>query len=224
MISFFQTILIGLISGILLATPPGVINLTILHCLSLGKARKALWVGAGSAALDVLYCLLAMYSASAVYVTLSGFIEGHRTFMKALEGVFILGLIGFALYKLFLPPERHPPIKEVEPPVGARKLHPFFLGCALALTHIVVPTFLPGYAYLAALLINAQAIPNSNFHFVLMSVAFGIGNFVWVVCLVGYFRDADPSQEKERFRRIDVVIGTLFLIIGLIGLIRILDY
>jgi len=214
------TILIGLASGVVLATPPGVINLTILHYLSQGKPRKALWVGAGSATLDVVYGALAMYSASAVYAALYGFIESNPITMKTLEGLLIVALIGFALYKLFFESTHDKSVQALDPPVSTRKLHPYFFGCALALTHIVVPTFLPGYAYLAALLIASHVVPETNLHYCLMSVSFGIGNFLWVLGIVAYFRNADPAEEKARFRRIDVIIGILFLVIGSAGAVR----
>lgn len=154
MIAILVTIAIGILSGIVLATPPGVINLTILHYLSKGNRRNALWVGAGSAFLDIFYGALAMYSASAVYVALSDFILSNPRLMQTLEVLLILSIVSFGMYKLFLQP-KGPRVSEfAEPSSRIRKLHPFFLGCALALTHIVVPTFLPGYAYLATILIN----------------------------------------------------------------------
>ena len=135
--------------------------------------------------------------------------------------LFLLGLIVFAVYKLFFERQRERS-EPVQSPLFARKLHPYALGCALALTHIIVPTFLPGYAYLAALLINTKLIPDTNAHYLLMSLAFGVGNFLWVLGLVGYFRNANPAEEKARFRRIDIVIGTLFLIIGVSGAARLI--
>lgn len=216
------TIAIGISSGIVLATPPGVINLTILHYVSQAKPRNALWVGAGSATLDVFYGALAMYSASAVYGALQGFIVSNPILMKTLEGLLIAALIGFAIYKLFFESAREKEVKSVDPPAGTRKLHPYILGCALALTHIVVPTFLPGYAYLAAILINSGVVPETNFHYWLFSFMFGFGNFLWVVGIVNYFRNADPIEEKQRFRRIDVIIGILFLVIGIVGGTKIL--
>jgi hypothetical protein len=219
---FIVTILIGLGSGIVLATPPGVINLMILHYLAQGKPRKALWVGAGSAALDIFYGALAMYSASAVYAALAGFISTNPITMKTLEGLLIAAMIGFALYKLFFESHETPPVGPLAPLVSTRELHPFYLGCALGLTHIVVPTFLPGYAYLATILINSKIIPETNLYYWLISVAFGVGNFLWVVGVVRYFRNSNPIEDKLRFRRIDLTIGVLFLTIGSIGAARLL--
>ncbi len=222
-ISAILTILIGLASGIVLATPPGVINLTILHYLSQGESRRALWVGAGSATLDVIYGLLAMYSASAAYRALHSFIETNPMTMKALEGLFVAAMIGFAVYKLFFESDHQKEVQASSLPTGNRTLHPYVLGCALALTHIVVPTFLPAYAYMAAILINSQLIPETNAYYCLMSVSFGVGNFLWVLGIVQYFRNADPAEEKIRFRRIDVTIGLVFLAIGLVAATRLLS-
>lgn len=212
--SILITIVVGLIAGIILATPPGVINLTIFHFLTQEKPRHSLWVGAGSATLDIFYAALALYSTSAVYQALQGFIHRNPEVVAILEFIFALALLIFGVSKLVHRGDGSFFSKLKYTSTRQNKLHPYFLGCILALTHILVPTFLPGYAYMAAMLIDAKLVALNNFHFVIFSLCFALGNFLWVIGIVALFTKLGKEIGEMHLKRIDKIIGILFTLVG----------
>lgn len=219
-LEILTTVLVGLIAGVILATPPGVINLTIVNYLSQRKFRPALWVGAGSATLDIFYAALALYSTSAVYQALQCFIHSNPLVMFVLEALFVVALLGFGVSKCFSKGTQSSAAKRKLFATADRKCHPYLLGCLLALTHILVPTFLPGYAYMAAMLIDAKLIALTHLHFVLFSLMFAIGNLLWVLLIVSIFKRWGDRIEDRHFRRMEKGIGGLFLCVALLLLFR----
>lgn len=217
------TVFIGLMAGIILATPPGVINLTIMNLLAQHRHREALWVGAGSATLDIFYGALAMFSTSAVYLVLQGFIEANPITMKTLEVIFVAGLVAVGLHKLRTKEgatSQDSRTKRVITKLNS--FHPFIGGCLLALTHILVPTFLPGYAYLAALLIHTGWIPLSSASLWLFAFSFAAGNMLWVFFVVGLSKRFSHLVQARSYLAIDRGFGALFLTAGVLMSIRLL--
>lgn len=214
------TILVGLVAGVILATPPGVINLTIVNFLSQKKYKSALWVGAGSATLDVFYAALALYSTSAVYAALQCFIHNNPLVMFGLELLFVIALLVFGISKSLTKRTPQPAAERTRFATIGRNCHPFLLGCLLALTHILVPTFLPGYAYMAAMLIDAKLIALNHLHFTTFALMFAAGNLLWVLLIVSIFKRWGDRIKEHHFQRMEKGIGLLFLIVAILLLIR----
>lgn len=215
---------IGLAAGIVLATPPGVINLTIFDLLAKNKPRQALWVGAGSATLDVFYAMLALFSTSAVCGAISGFTAGHPSIMLCAEVAFIAALIAYGLSKLISRTKLPPSTRRVVLPAAFRRLHPYSLGCLLALTHLAVPTFLPSYTYLAALLINSGLIGLSHSDFILFALAFGAGNLVFVAAVVSIYQMYRHILSAGHFSLINRALGGLFCSVGILMAMKLFCY
>jgi threonine/homoserine/homoserine lactone efflux protein len=214
------TIIAGIISGIVLALPPGIINLTMVNLISTKKFNEAFYIGAGSATIDIFYALVAIYSTSHIYKLLIQFTTENPRLILVLELLLIIILLIYGLNKLF---ERKNEIQSINIQRYSKylnKLHPFISGCFLATTHIVVPTFIPGYAYMSTLLLKSGFIGKTTPFFLLFSFFFGVGNLIWVSFLVIMSRKYEHFITDRNYIRVQRILGILFIAVSIIMLYK----
>lgn len=220
MLEILLTLSTGLSVGFLLATPIGIINLTIINLISNQRYKEATYLGAGSASLDIFYSFISLYSTSIVFQTLQSFVLENPKFIFLMEVIMIIVLFLFGINK----------IRKVENvnikkiilfDKLSNKLHPYFVGLLMATTHILIPSFLPGYAYMSAILLKNNLIVDSFLHFLFFAICFGIGTQTFYTIMI-LFSKKYSHLFLEKFKKvIPKVIGILFLLFGLLLTYRI---
>lgn len=219
-----SVVLIGIVAGIILATPPGIINLSILNLISNKKFKEAFFIGAGSATMDIFYALIALYSTSKIYKFVSGLSDDYPKVFLVLDILLIVILIVYGFYKIF---EKKNEMKYVNLDKFKKyfgKLHPFFVGCLLALTHILIPAYIPSYAYMSALLLKSGLLSNTNYYYFVFAIAFGVGNLIWVGMIVGMSKKYEHFINDNNYIRIQKGLGVLFVVVSLIFIYKLYFY
>lgn len=180
-------LIIGTIIGFVLAMPPGPIAMASIR-LGLDHGRKATFQMAfGTAFLDMIYCLIAIFAASAVQSSLNNFFITYPIISAVLQIIIVSGLIFYGI-KQFRQREERIITDEIvlETPEYLNNLKskgPFLLGIALALTNIANPTFLPSLAVMSAWVQKLSLFDTNAIHFFIFSLGFGLGNFLWLYTL-----------------------------------------
>ncbi len=180
-------LIIGIIIGFVLAMPPGPIAMTSIR-LGLDSGRKATFqMSFGTAMLDMIYCLIAIFAASAVQSTLTNFFTTYPIISAIFQIIIVSGLILYG-FKQFKCNKQSEPVDNtaIEPPDYLKNLKtkgPFLLGIALSLTNIANPTFLPSLAVMSAWVQKFNFFEATALHFFTFSFGFGLGNFLWLYLL-----------------------------------------
>lgn len=217
-------VLVGVISGIILASPPGVINLSILNQISSKQFKSAFFIGAGSALMDTLYALIVLFSTTKIYKILSNLANDYPKLFLVFDILLVVILAAYGFYKIF---EKKNEIKNINFERYKKyfgKFHPFLIGCLLALTNLLFPTFIPSYAYMAALLLKSGLINGSYYLYFLFALAFGIGNLIWVGSIVGLSKKYEHIIDDNNYIRIQKGLGVLFILVSLMLVYKLYFY
>lgn len=199
-------LLIGLIIGFILAMPPGPIAMSAIR-LGLDEGRKATFeMSLGSALMDAIYCLFAIFTAKAIQSSLDSFFTQYPMVSIIFQIVVILALVFYG-YKQFKDSKNVSDLNSCEikskPPSAIKNLFtkgPFLLGVGLALTNIANPTFLPSLAVMSAWIHKLQLFDSNIANNIMFSIAFGIGNLLWL-----YLLGAIISSNKHRISEQSIV-------------------
>lgn len=179
-------LIIGTIIGFVLAMPPGPIAMASVR-LGLDQGRKATFQMAfGTAFLDMIYCLIAIFAASAVQSSLNNFFNTYPIISAVLQIIIVSGLIFYGIKQIKQRDEKELVDDTIETPEYLNNLKskgPFLLGIALALTNIANPTFLPSLAVMSAWVQKLSLFDANSTHFFIFSLGFGLGNFLWLYTL-----------------------------------------
>lgn len=180
------SIIAGVVVGVILALPPGPAALTAVKLGLSNSTRHGLLSGLGTAVMDFLYCLIAIFATSAIIDWAYKFSHDFPFIVILVQMLIVamvisLGISHFKASKNF----RNNGISSSVPFIDKLSARgPFFVGIGVALTNIINPTFLPSLGYVA---LNIQhfgfidSSPISNFFF---SIGFGLGNLIWLSFLV----------------------------------------
>jgi threonine/homoserine/homoserine lactone efflux protein len=180
-------ILIGAIFGFILAMPPGPIAMSVIK-IGLDEGRKeAFQMSLGTAIMDMLYCILAVFTASAIDSTITDFFTHNPVILLFFQVSVILLLITFGIFQF----KKHQKkqinqVNTVHTPkfiANLTKRGPFLLGVALALTNIANPTFFPSLTIISAWTHKFNLFDITFWHNVIFSIGFGLGNFAWLYLL-----------------------------------------
>jgi threonine/homoserine/homoserine lactone efflux protein len=180
-------LIIGSILGFILAMPPGPIAMASIR-LGLEKGRRSTFqMSIGTASLDTIYCLMAVFAASAIQNSIMKFFENNPllSLLFQLSIVLLLVVYGFYQFKKKQPIEQEDILENKTPDYLKRLKNkgPFLLGIALALTNIANPTFLPSLAVMSAWVQKMNLFEAKLLENLVFSFGFGIGNFLWLYLL-----------------------------------------
>ena len=180
-------IVIGAIIGFVLAMPPGPIAMSVIK-IGLDKGRKeAFQMSIGTAIMDMFYCTLAVFTATAIDSTITEFFLHNPILLLFFQISVILGFIIFGIYQF-----KKQQVKQINRSSSNHipkfidnltKRGPFLLGIALALTNIANPTFLPSLTIISAWTHKFNLFDITLWHNLIFSVGFGLGNFSWLYLL-----------------------------------------
>lgn len=191
--------------------PPGPVGVTAIRFGLYDEVKPGVFLAMGTALLDMVFCLLAIFATSAATAAISGFSEEHPIIMLVLQILFVAGFVAYGIFNLRSRNEKIDP----ENDKSKKKEHskfienlmtkgPFFLGVAIALTNIPNPTFLPSLAIITTYVHSLNLIDNSTLANSLFAVGFGFGNFLWLytlIRLVMHFKTKMSSMMITRIRQ-----------------------
>lgn len=182
-------LLIGALVGFIIAMPPGPVGVTSMK-LGLNKGLKsAALFSLGSGFLDVFFCILAVFAASAAVAVLSDFMESHPFITIILQVLVVVGFIIFGIYSLKRAKlcaeqnELNARLPKSEYIEYLKEKGPFFLGIAIAMTNIANPTFLPSLTYISMQIHQLSIYEIGGWNNLMYSIGFGFGNFLWLYLL-----------------------------------------
>ncbi len=182
-------LLIGALVGFIIAMPPGPVGVTSMKLGLNNGLRPAALFSLGSGFLDIFFCILAVFAASAAVVALSDFMEAHPLITIILQVLVVIGFIFFGIYSLKRA-KKYAQQSDINAKLPKSQLieylkekGPFFLGIAIAMTNIANPTFLPSLAYISMQIHQLNIYELGGLNNLMYSIGFGFGNFLWLYLL-----------------------------------------
>ena len=202
-----ETITKGFIIGLLVSSPMGPINiLTIQRTLNRGRWR-GMASGAGAMLSDITYATITMLGLSFV----SGFMNDYESELL-LFGSIILILFGFGVY-------RSNPLKGWQPdslPTESRYFKDFISTFLLTFSNATIILALVGlYTRF-----SFNPILEGTASLIVALISFSIAALLWWFILTTLV-----SRLRKRFKRkglviLNRVVGTIFIVIGVAGIIQ----
>lgn len=213
------SLLVGAIIGIVLALPPGPVGVTTIKLGMFNGRKSGTWLAFGNGIMDFFYSLFAIFASSAAIATVNSFSDGYPFLMVLFQAVvvivfIILGVINLRSKKTINP------LNETEE--ESKFIHkfktkgPFWLGCAIALTNIANPSFLPSLTWIAMNVHSHELIENAVVSNLMFSLGFGLGNFLWLFSLVRIVERFKNRMSPNTIIRLRQFAGVTFLSFGTI--------
>jgi len=214
-----MSLISGIILGIVLALPPGGILLVGLNLAMKQGFRRAMPYAYGTAVVDTLYALLAVFGARTIMDFYARSVREIPAVLIVLQSLLIAGLLG---YGIWLWRNRTPLIRRegdgslrTSRTDGHHFAHaPFLLGLGLNFSNIFSPTFLAALAILAS---QAQAfgvLEGDLTDSVLYALGFGIGNTVYMQLGMRLVAKYTGRLQDRHVLRIQRSAGAAFAGIG----------
>lgn len=216
-------LLIGALVGFILAMPPGPIGMASIN-IGLDKGIKpGMQLAVGTASLDMIYSMIAIFAASAVEAAVGNFFDDNPIVFLIFQLVVVLGLV-FAGSLYLKAKKRNEEAAKIDKNIkkgrfdlfveSLKKRGPFLLGIALALTNIANPTFLPSLAITAAWIHKLELFTNAFAENLIFALGFGIGNFIWLYLLVKVITKFKHRFSENIITRIRQFAGITFISFG----------
>lgn len=186
-----MALLIGLLVGYVLAIPPGPIGIAAIRYGMLGRMRDAMHLAVGAGLLDLVYCIVAMWTSSGL---LAAVLPDHHTaqHQSAIATAQVVIAVTMCVAGLLVMRSSSEDPKgvgdEVNPSQIAqssrwRGLAPFMTGVGFAVTNLANPTFVPSLMVMSGTIRSAGLVGGATLDTVLFSAGFGAGNAFWLVTL-----------------------------------------
>lgn len=215
----FIALVAGAIIGFVLAMPPGPIAMASVRMGLERNSRDAFQMALGTATMDMIYCLLAFFAASAINSSIGHFLEHNPIITIAFQSLIISALLYFGIKQL-----KSNSIKEIpenEPKINSNKFirnlkskGPLMLGLALSLTNIANPTFLPTLTVLTTWVQKLELFALGLNNNLLFALGFGIGNFFWLYLLAFIVKANKHRISNNYIFRIRQFAGLTFIGFG----------
>lgn len=213
-------IMIGAALGFILAMPPGPIAMASIK-LGLEKSRKECSQFAiGTAAMDVLYCVIAIFAAAAINTAVTYYIISYPLISVIFQFVVVFGMVYFGISQFKKrSAETENMVSTTETPSNSyiqnlKGKGPLFLGIALALTNLANPTFIPSLTIMSSWVQKAELFHNQFSENILFSLGFGIGNFLWLYMLGAIIIYNRHKFSDNTVFRIKQFAGVTFISFG----------
>lgn len=185
-----MALLIGLLVGYVLAIPPGPIGMAAIRYGMLGRMRDAVHLAAGAGVLDLVYCLIAMWtSAGLLDAVLPHQHSGQHQSAIATAQVVIAATMIIAGVLVMRSSSANPRGIGDDDPSRITKtsrwkgLAPFMTGVGFAVTNLANPTFVPSLMVMTGTIRSAGLVGLATQETMLFSVGFGAGNMLWLITL-----------------------------------------
>lgn len=219
--------LLGLVIGYVLAIPPGPISFAAIRTALRQGWTPAVKLAVGAGLFDIVYCLLAMLATSAVasmIVSVSRLYPGV-TFCSQLTIVGAMIAFGIIQFRSPDPRSAEHPVDDATPSgwlAGIRSHGPFFVGVGFAIANLANPTFVPALAALGTFMQQSGAYEPTITNAVIFSVAFGVGQALWLLTLVRLLLRHQERLTPTFVQRLQQAAGIVLIMFGTAYALRIL--
>lgn len=214
-----MALLTGLIVGYVLAIPPGPIGMAAIRLGLRGRMSDVWQLAVGAGLLDLLYCLLAMWTSAGIIDLLvpRGAGREYSGLITAAQALIALAMLVAGIVVLVT--SRRHDIDEAadaatELPTAVsrwRALAPFLTGVAFAITNLANPTFIPSLMIMSGTIRSAGLVGYSMPDIVQFSFGFGTGNALWLVTLGLIIRRLRHRLSERLLTAIRVVTAALLI-------------
>ncbi|MBU3679568.1 MAG: hypothetical protein FGM32_08175 [Candidatus Kapabacteria bacterium] len=186
-----MALLIGLFVGYVVAIPPGPIGMAAIRYGMLGRMRDAVHLAIGAGALDLVYCIVAMWgSAGLLDVVLPEQGSGqHHGAIATAQLVIAIAMVIAGVLVLRSPAAQSQSTVSADtaaltsPSNRWKGLAPFMTGVGFAITNLANPTFVPSLVVMSGTIRSAGLVGMATQDTLLFSAGFGAGNAFWLVTL-----------------------------------------
>ena len=215
----FIALVAGAIIGFVLAMPPGPIAMASVRMGLEKNSRDAFQMSLGTATMDMIYCLLALFAASAINSSIGNFLDNNPIITIAFQSLIISALLYFGIKQLKSNTIKESSINETKISSNnyiknLKSKGPLMLGFALSLTNIANPTFLPTLTVLTTWVQKLEFFALSFNNNLLFALGFGIGNFFWLYLLAFIVKSNKHRISDNYIFRIKQFAGLTFIGFG----------
>lgn len=212
------SIIPGVIVGIILALPPGPAALTAIKLGLSNSSRHGFLSGLGTALMDFLYCLIAIFATNLIIESASNFAVHHPFITLSIQLFLIICIIyiGILHFKSASNIQRNN-LSEKSTRLSFEKFSekgPFFIGIGIALTTIANPTFLPSLGYVAINIQKFGLIEINTISHIFFALGFGLGNLIWLVLLVHIFVSFKDKMSESFIAKVHKFAGLTLIGFG----------
>ncbi len=214
-------IVAGTIIGLVLAMPPGPIAMASIRMGLEKTSKEAFQMALGTAAMDMFYCMIAMFAATAIDNTIGVFLSENPILTIAFQSLIISGLMYYGFLQL-----KKKKITSLENNHQSNNNYysrfidnlkskgTLMLGLALSLTNIANPTFIPTLTVMTTWVHKLELFTINYQANLLFSVGFGIGNFLWLYLLSIIVKSNKHRISDNYIDRIRQFAGLTFIGFG----------
>lgn len=212
----------GTVFGFLIAIPPGPIAMTNIRLGLEGSKKECALFALGTASLDMLYCLVAVFAASAIQGAVNSYLDNNPLMSLFFQIIVVAGLIYFGIRQFrsklsasetFVSKSKKPSPEFID---KMKRRGSLFLGFALAMTNLANPTFVPSLTVLSAWVHKTGLFPGGFNNNVIFALGFGIGNFLWLYALAWVVIRNRHRLSDNTVLRIKQFAGIVFVLFGVL--------
>lgn len=210
-------IIIGAVVGFILAMPPGPVAMACVKVGLQNGRRECFELSIGTALMDTVYCVIAIFAASAVQAALSNFLDTNPLIYLTIQIIIVSLLVYFGLSqfkKKSIETTEVSPNKSPSFITTLKNRGPFLLGVAMALTNIANPTFMSTLMVMTAWVHKLDLFVSSFGSNLLFAIGFGIGNFSWLFLLAYFVMRNKHKLSETSMLRIKQFAGLTFIGFG----------
>jgi threonine/homoserine/homoserine lactone efflux protein len=210
-------VIIGAVIGFILAMPPGPVAMACVKVGLQNGRRECFELSIGTALMDTVYCVIAIFAATAVLDSLSNFLDSNPLIYLTIQIVIVALLVYFGLsqFKKKKIESEEATLNKAPSFISTLKSRgPFLLGVAMALTNIANPTFLSTLMVMTAWVNKLDLFVSSFGTNMLFSIGFGIGNFSWLFLLAYFVMRNKHKLSETSMVRIKQFAGLTFIGFG----------
>lgn len=211
------SILTGIVIGVILALPPGPAAVTAIKLGLSNSSRHGILSGIGTAVMDFIYCIIAVFAVSAVVDWATNFSNNHPFISLSVQIIIVISIILYGFSHLRAGKVGFNPASQQRARFSLEKLSergPFFIGIAIALANIANPTFLPSLGYVALHIQKLGLVKVTAINNVLFSLGFGLGNLLWLSFLVKSFVVFKEKMSEDFISKIHKFAGVTLIGFG----------
>lgn len=221
-------VIAGALLGFVIAMPPGPIAMTNIRLGIDGNRKECALFSLGTASMDMLYCLIAVFAASAIQGAVSAYLDNNPYLSLTFQFIVVAGLIYFGIIQF---KTKVIDFEKLENPSGKqtpqfidnmKSRGSLFVGFALAMTNLANPTFVPSLTIMSAWVHKTGLFPDEFINNVFFAIGFGIGNFLWLYTLAWVVIHNRHKLSNKTILRIKQFSGVTFILFGCIIGYRIL--
>ncbi len=222
-------ILTGTLIGFVLAIPPGPIGMAAIRMGLRDGWTSSLRLALGAGVFDAIYCGLAMIAAGYVTALFHDLEDSSPLAPIAIQLVIVLVMIVFGWLQM----RDRSANRTTGDRIGTeaspsaiqqwmRNHGPFFVGVGYALANLANPTFIPALSIMTTA-VQASGWYTSNApNNVLFSIAFGLGNMLWLALLSRIVVSQQHRMTPLFVRRIQQLSGLTLIGFGTMFGVRII--